>query len=263
VEPADRAADGGSGRLTVPIGYRERQPHPALADDIACVWSGAARDGQRILPDGCIDIVWIGDEVLTIAGPDTHANITGLAEGTLTVGVRFRPGRAPGFLLVRADELTDQAIGLDALWGPEAAALVDALASAPSVEGKQAILEAALLERLDEVSHSDPDVAAAVDVIARAPSAARVGDLSRELNISERHLRRRFEQAVGYGPKTFGRVLRFRAFLSLVEEQGYSLAAAAAEAGYADQAHLTRECSDLSGLPPTELLKGRNVQDGG
>ena len=245
MEPAHRAADGGSGRLTVPIGYRERKPHPALADDIACVWSGAARHGQRILPDGCIDIVWIGDEVLTIAGPDTHANVTGLSEGTRTVGVRFRPGRAPGFLRVRADELTDQAIGLDALWGPEAAMLAAALATAPTAEGKQAILEAA------------------VDVIARAPSTSRVGSISRELNVSERHLRRRFEQAVGYGPKTFGRVLRFRAFLSLVEEHGYSLAAAAAEAGYADQSHLTRECNDLAGLSPAELLKGRNVQDGG
>ena len=234
-----------------------------MVDDIACVWSGAAREGQRILPDGCIDIVWIGDEVLTIAGPDTHANLTGLTEGTPTVGIRFRPGRAPGFLRARADELTDQSVGLDALWGAGATAVAEALAVAPSVEGKQAILEAALLERLDEARRPDADVDAAVDVIARAPSAARVSAISRELNVSERQLRRRFERAVGYGPKTFGRVLRFRAFLSLVEEHGYSLAAAAAEAGYADQAHLTRECNDLAGLPPAELLKGRNVQDAG
>jgi transcriptional regulator GlxA family with amidase domain len=100
-----------------------------------------------------------------------------------------------------------------------------------------------------------------VDIIAAAPSQTRIGELSRELNISERQLRRRFEQAIGYGPKTFGRVLRFRTFLDLVEEHGYPLAQAAAEAGYSDQAHLTRECKDLSGLPPTELLKVRNVQD--
>jgi AraC-like DNA-binding protein len=257
VEPAHRAADGGIGRLT----YRERTPHPALADYIACTWSDSARPGLRILPDGCIDIVWIGDETLTVAGPDTAANVIGLPEGTLTVGVRFRPGRAPGFLGAPADELTNQSVELDAVWGAEAAVLADALATAPSVEGKQAILEAALLERLDEVRQVDADVDAALDVISAAPSQTRIGELSRELNVSERHLRRRFEQAVGYGPKTFGRVLRFRAFLSLVEEHGYSLAAAAAEAGYADQAHLTRECTDLSGLPPTELLKVRNVQD--
>ena len=59
-----------------------------------------------------------------------------------------------------------------------------------------------------------------------------------------------------------GRVLRFRHFLSLVEDGRMPIAQAAAEAGYADQAHLTRECRDLSGLPPAELLAVRNVQDG-
>ncbi|MBV9285043.1 MAG: helix-turn-helix domain-containing protein [Acidimicrobiia bacterium] len=259
MEPAHRAADGGSSRLT----YRERKPHPALADYIACTWADEARPGLRVLPDGCIDIVWIGDEALTVAGPDTAANVIGLPEGTLTVGVRFRPGRAPGFLKARADELTNQSVELDALWGADAAAIADALASTPSVEGKQAILEAALVERLDEVRQIDAEVDAAIDVIGSAPSKARVGAISKELNISERQLRRRFENAVGYGPKTFGRVLRFRAFLSLVEDHGYAIAEAAAEAGYADQAHLTRECNDLAGLPPTELLKVRNVQDPG
>jgi AraC-like DNA-binding protein len=221
------------------------------------------------LPDGCIDIVWIGDAAgrvstaLTVAGPDTAANVIGLPQGTLTVGIRFRPGRAPGFLKARADELTNQSVELDALWGADAAAIAEVLASTPSVQGKQAVLEAALLERLDEVREVDADVDTAIEMIGSAPSQARVGAISKELNVSERQLRRRFENAIGYGPKTFGRVLRFRAFLSLVEEHRYSLAAAAAEAGYADQAHLTRECKDLSGLPPAELLEVRNVQDAG
>jgi len=152
-------------------------------------------------------------------------------------------------------------VGLEALWGPDAQALAEVLASTPSAEGKQSVLEAALLERLDEVRQVDGEVDAALDVIAAAPSRTRIGALSRDLNVSERQLRRRFEQAVGYGPKHFGRVLRFRAFLSLVEDHGYPLAQAAAEAGYADQAHLTRECNDLAGLTPTELLAVRNVQD--
>jgi len=259
VEPAHRAADGGIGRLT----YRERAPHPALADYIACTWADEARPGLRVLPDGCIDIVWIGDEALTVAGPDTAANVIGLPEGTLTVGVRFRPGRAPGFLKARADELTNQSVELDALWGPETTVIAEALAAAPTVDGKQAILEAALLERLNDVRERDADaeVDAAIDVIGAAPSQTRMGALSKDLNISERQLRRRFEQAIGYGPKTFGRVLRFRAFLSLVEDHGYSIGQAAAEAGYADQAHLSRECNDLAGLTPTELLAVRNVQD--
>jgi AraC-like DNA-binding protein len=217
---------------------------------------------MRILPDGCIDIVWIGDRVLTVAGPDTAENVVGLADGTLTVGIRFRTGRAPGFLGVRADELTDRSIDLDAAWGRDATVIAEQLASASTVEAKEAILEEAVLFRIESARAPHPDVDAAVDVIASSPSQARIGELSRDLNISERQLRRKFDEAVGYGPKTLGRVLRFRHFLSLVEDGRMPIAQAAAEAGYADQAHLTRECRDLSGLPPAELLAVRNVQDG-
>jgi AraC-like DNA-binding protein len=261
VEPAHRAADGGIGRLTAPLQYRERAPHPGLVDDIACTWSGAARPGLRILPDGCIDIVWIGDEALTVGGPDTAANLAGLPDGTLTVGARFRASRAPGYLGVAAHELTDRSISLEDLWGVEARRLAERLASAAPVESKQTLLEQALLRRMHDVEPPHPDVDAAVGMISASPATARVGAVSRELDVSERHLRRRFEQAVGYGPKTLGRVLRFRRFLSLVEEHGRPLAWAAVEAGYADQPHLTRECNDLAGLPPAELVAVRNVQD--
>jgi AraC-like DNA-binding protein len=264
VEPAHRAADGGSGRLTAQLGYRyrERAPHPGLAEHVACVWSGAAHTGMRILPDGCIDIVWIGDAALTVAGPDTAGNVVGLPDGTLTVGVRFRSGRAPGFLRADARELTDRSITLEDVWGTHARRLTANLATAPTVEAKQAILEAALLARLDDTDPPHPDVAAAIDLIAASPSTARVADLSKELNVSERHLRRGFERAIGYGPKTFGRVLRFRNFLDLAETHGHPLGQAAAEAGYADQPHLTRESNDLAGLPPAELIAVRDVQDG-
>ena len=59
--------------------------------------------------------------------------------GTLTVGVRFRPGRAPGFLGVGAAELTDRSATLDELWGWDAIFLAERLAAAPSIEDKEAL----------------------------------------------------------------------------------------------------------------------------
>jgi AraC-like DNA-binding protein len=55
------------------------------------------------------------------------------------------------------------------------------------------------------------------------------------------------------------RVLRFRGFVSRVDARPevLDLAAIAAEAGYADQAHLTRECGRLSGLTPAALARHR------
>ena len=76
--------------------------------------------------------------------------------------------------------------------------------------------------------------------------------MARDLGLSERQLHRRCVAAVGYGPVLLRRVLRFRRFVSRIDAGGASgdLAGLAAEAGYADQAHLTRESRELAGLPP-------------
>jgi AraC-like DNA-binding protein len=90
-----------------------------------------------------------------------------------------------------------------------------------------------------------------------------VSTLGDALGLSERQLRRRFADAVGYGPKTLARVLRFQRFLALAAanragagrwREGDGLAGLAFAAGYADQAHLTRECRRLAGRTPSELV---------
>lgn len=80
--------------------------------------------------------------------------------------------------------------------------------------------------------------------------------LAGELGFSERQLRRRFQAAVGYGPKTLQRVLRLRRFLAraAAADGDNQLATAAFEAGYTDQAHLGRECRALTGLSTRRLL---------
>jgi transcriptional regulator GlxA family with amidase domain len=84
-----------------------------------------------------------------------------------------------------------------------------------------------------------------------------VTDLAPALAVSERQLRRRFDQAVGYGPKTMQRILRFRRALGQLAAAPRStdLADLAARTGYADQAHLTRETTRLAGLPPAALAR--------
>jgi transcriptional regulator GlxA family with amidase domain len=70
-------------------------------------------------------------------------------------------------------------------------------------------------------------------------------------------MRRRFAQSVGYGPKTLQRVLRMQRVLWLARANTRampSLARLALAAGYADQAHMTRELAGLTGLTPHQLL---------
>ena len=80
-----------------------------------------------------------------------------------------------------------------------------------------------------------------------------VRSLARELALSERQLRRRFEAAVGYGPKRLARVLRLTRALAAAYA-GEELGRVAADAGYADQAHFTNDCRSLAGVAPSALL---------
>jgi AraC-like DNA-binding protein len=117
-----------------------------------------------------------------------------------------------------------------------------------------------MAERLDDAPAPDPLVRAAVRELARPRT--RLAALCRFLGVSERHLRRRIEEAVGYSPRTLARVLRLQRFLMLAERSGEDLARLAADAGYADQSHLTRDCTELSGLPAGALLAAGAVAAG-
>jgi hypothetical protein len=241
-------------------GYRERPADDArLAGAVACVWStpggAAGPDLDRVLPDGCIDVVVVAGGEPFVAGPDTTWTPADPAAGAVA-GVRFAPGRAPAVIGVPASELRDRQASLGDLWGPSAvAALVDAVGAA----GDDRFAWERALETAVATAVADPDadsrVDPLVDGVVRTVGTRPVAGLAEHLGVGERRLRRRSVAAFGYGPKTLERILRFRRFLALADlPRPGGLAALAVEAGYADQAHLTRECVRLSGLTPGRLL---------
>ena len=220
--------------------YREIAPPPDLADYVACVWTSVSSGGV-IFPDGCVDIVWRGD-ALVVAGPATGPLAAGVPVGQPVFGVRFRLGMAGAALGFPAEEFLDGSVPLADLWGIECEERVAAGGVAALVEVVR-----------EHVVDAPVDAVARAAALGVARPGARVGDLAPSLGLSERQLRRRFADAVGYGPKTLARVLRFQRFLALAG-RGDDLARLAFTAGYADQAHLTRECRRLSGRTPAELV---------
>jgi AraC-like DNA-binding protein len=239
--------------------YRERPVDGTLRDHFACIWvhrlPGPDVQPVVIVPDGCIDLEWI-DGILRIAGPDRAPKIERLAAGTTVVGFRFRPAVAAAWLGLPASEAVDRRIPLDALWGPEARRMAERAGEARDIGALVRELECALLRRAPSVPSRRPDMQAAFELIARGtpPGRALIPRLAAEFALSERTLRRRFEAAFGYGPKTLNRILRFQRFLkALLGARNGSGASLAVEAGYADQAHLGREARRLAAATPGQI----------
>jgi AraC-like DNA-binding protein len=240
-------------------GYREWAPPRALRGAVFCLWAQVLPDGVRqdslVLPDGCSDLVWERDAGVTVAGPDTAAWPSAVPPGTTIVGVRFWPWAGGSVLGLPLSELRDQRVGLAAIRPADARLLPGTLTPQLALDGLTD-----LVGRLVADGSIDGVVAATARQL-RDPRV-RVEQVADEAGISMRQLRRRCDAAVGYGPKTLQRVLRFQRFVRWVDAGHTDLAALAADVGYADQAHLTRECAQLAGQTPAALARLRRPVTG-
>jgi AraC-like DNA-binding protein len=236
--------------------YAEWPARRSPRSSVTCLWASRPSEvAGLVLPDACIDVIWDGTSIF-VAGPDTGPVPVPPSPGQCFAGLRFWPGKAPAFLGVPASELLDSRVSLGDLWGDAAAAsLADRLAAAPSPEHAAGLLDEAIADRVAMAPDSDPIVDHLVAVFRRQPDAGGVVQLaSQMLSVGERRLHRHCITAVGYGPKMLERVLRFQRARRLARNTR-SLATVAALAGYADQAHLTREARRLAGRTPSDLFK--------
>jgi len=195
---------------------------------------------KRILPDGCLDIIWQDGRVF-VAGPDTIAQLGRPAPGSRMFALRFGAGTGPGVLGVPASELVDRKVPLDALWP------ADQVRPLTEASDPLAALVAAARCRWVE---PDPVSLALV-------TAARIGQpvsvVAFRCGLSPRQLQRRSNAAYGYGPKVLERIFRMQRAVGLAR-RGSPFASVSAEAGYADQAHLAREVRAMAGVPLGVLI---------
>ncbi len=226
--------------------YRERPSRLAGA----VLWTRTVTGRDRVapvLPDGCIDLIWRAG-VLVVAGPDTTAFRPNVPIGTTYAGIRFFPGSGPALLGVPADELRDRRVDLDELWPSRAVrALTGRVDDAADRTGA---LESIALHRAAEAGPPDPLLSR---IVAAMDSGISVAATAERTGVNTRLLYRRSLTAFGYGPKTLARILRLQRAVAMART-GVSPADTAADAGFADQAHLSREVRELAGMSLGQLL---------
>jgi AraC-like DNA-binding protein len=245
--------------------YVERAPDPALAAVVRTVWiqrTGALAYAQRHLPTGGVELHFPIGGRPRLLGPLTGPSLEILPPHTVLVGVRFHPGTAPPLPEV-LDDLVDQRIDLGSLWGGTADRLAEEIAVAVGAEAALARVQAHLIRAFRASTVLDPLMREAVRRLMPW-SPVPIGALADRLAISPSQLRRRCLHAVGMSPKALQRTLRFQGFLALAQagaapsgrRDADGIAGLAADTGYADHAHLARECVRLTGVSPSRLLHG-------
>ena len=238
--------------------FNERLPALFLRESFASVWMHRMPEAGAppivITPDATIDLQWI-DGDFRIAGPDKDPQTENLPAGSTVIGFRFHVAAAARWLNLPASEILGLRLPLSDIWGRRARLLSDRVRRWDDLAELLESLEAAIAHHDSPRQPVDPHMRAAHGLIERGspPGVSLVPWLGRALATSERTLRRRFDESFGYGPKTLDRLLRFQRFRRLSARSGASVAVLAAEAGYADQAHLVRESRRLTGSTPGQF----------
>lgn len=245
--------------------YRENRPPPSLDGLVAAIWTldvrGAPDDwlAHEAVPDGCIELIrrHSGRSVWRTEQPALF--VTGLA--LRPAELRFS-GNAH-FTGIRLWPWAWHALG-----GDRCAGFADrwtALAEDHPI--------AALLSEGDDPL---PRLTAAFSgmrppAIAAIRHIESVAALAAATGLPARQLQRLFARETGMPPRSYLRLLRFREAVAGVQLPDARLAETAAAAGYADQAHLSREFRALGGITPSSarrsvrgpfVLRNRKGMDG-
>ena len=194
--------------------------------------------------------------------------VSGLSETVLSgrgwaVGVMLQP--AAGHLLTGAPvrRMPDRFVDLSSLDpqrsvdGTALTAVVrEVMSPDPTSEAAQAQARVAVeaeLRRLLPVDEEGLLVNAVVEDVETSPELLRVDELCARFDISERTLQRLLHKRIGLGPKWLIRRRRLQEAADRLRDLDAELAGIAADLGYADQAHFTRDFRRATGLTPGEF----------
>lgn len=245
------------------------RPPARLAGTVKVIWMARGTKAEfvrpdPIVPDGCVEIIFnladpfVGEDGrqqprTLLAGQMTRP-VTAVATGDVDlIGVRFWPGRAGASLRTPMWTLRDQLVSAS-----DVMPTLDALSDDLRNIGRNARLEFLWRDLIHRFSAVRPDRLAVVDravsMIHATNGVVRVDAVARRIGTTRRQLERRFRDEVGLTVKDLARIARLHAALRLIESpHRVPGAIIAAECGYSDQAHLIRECRELTGRTPGRL----------
>ena len=201
-------------------------------------------------------------DAVLVTGPVTRRFDVETTGSGWVWGVRFRPGGLPALAGLDAVRLAERSVAAADLLPADVVAALDAVhdTGAP-VEADRAQVEAALRPLADH-AEPDPDHALVLALVAEMladRTLVRVAQVTERHHLSARRLQRLFARYVGVGPKwVLARYRMHDVVAALDAGDTRPLADLAAEHGWFDQAHFTRDFKALVGVTPARYRDSRS-----
>jgi hypothetical protein len=263
------------------MNYQTFETHPDLRALIKCYWTlevpaSITPQRQRIVPDGCIEIVFIlGDDIKRYTSKDKfilqpRAMVLGqtvkpfYVEPTGVVNsfaIRFYPYSFANFISAPIKNLVNKETPLHVLFGDDSALEFEQkIIQADDTDERIKIAEAFLFNTLSSKLTIDNIVKSTVDTLLSTKGNTSVTQILKGDITKRRQLERKFEKLIGISPKQLAKIIRLQASLKLMlNSQPESLTQIAYDSEYYDQAHFIRDFKEFTGTSPKDFLKDEEL----
>jgi AraC-like DNA-binding protein len=238
--------------------YAQLRPSFPLAPYIEMLWCcngyKSTHRRERVLPDARFQLIidlTARSAPPIVVGMRTSHSILETASVQSVMGVLFRPGGGQPFFDPPADEFCDRAVSLDEIWGTASGKLRDRILDAPGSAARLRVLEAELQVRLTLGRGLHSAVRYALGEFSHDSRAVSVLEVAHETGLSRRRLATLFREQVGLSPKLYCRLRRFQQVVRRIASGApIDWAQVSVDGGYYDQAHMSHEFREFSGVSP-------------
>jgi len=247
--------------------YREYQPSVSLSPYVAAYWtldvqSSVRTPQHRILPDGCVDIIFdlrsrFASECAFVAGVMTAPDAFFMTEDHALFGVRFYSETVRLFTRYPVSEFRNAQVFLHEIWGRDGAEFGERIMTAADTIRRIEQMEAYLSNRLNraDISHDEPILLQSLRYLYDEKGMLSVRSLADKLHYSERTVRRAFQKELGIGPKEMTDIIRFQYLLrELLHARSNRYPDIAAKYGFSDQSHFIHTFKRFYGATPQQVF---------
>ena len=244
--------------------YKEYRPNIALLPYIETYWSTNIhldeKMNARILPDGCVDILFSFNKSKFNAFKEGLPYVIGTMtcfsdiqyQGEVEMlGIRFRPVGITAFLSTPISELTNKSIDINLIDSIFDNDFYQQLSEMNNLTLKIQYIDAYLFQILPKINIPDKRIVYATDLIRNNNGLISLINVAEKSCMSLRNFERNFKQIVGLSPKIFQKITKFnytRKYIRYNPTQ--DLLSVAINCGYYDHSHLLRDFKSLSGYFP-------------
>jgi AraC-like DNA-binding protein len=259
------------------MNYQTFKPQSDFESFIKCYWTlnvpkEPVSEKQRILPDGCIEMIFtLGDDIKRYTTKDhfiiqPRAMILGQISKPFfieptgvvdTFAVRFYPSGFAPFTKTSIKDFADKETAIELIFGKAIADELEyGIANAPGSINRIQIIEKFLSTQMRDTAVVDSIVKSTIDTIFLAKGRIFISEILKDESFKRRQLERKFSRLVGISPKQLGKIVRLQETLKMVLHQhSGSLTDIGYENEYFDQSHFIKDFKGFTGVSPKEFYK--------